>query len=511
MPLASAGSPIAAGARTSATKREMQQLIETTSSEIVYLTRGMFMIDPASLSVSIFLSLVAPIIVIAIRQTVKLHRGEIIQDLAAVFHSATEPESERLIPSFEFVKFKYFVQTATERGQRQDYKLWAWIVAIVPFFLVVSVTSYIGLLFIQGGSLPTVLGQHPSLNLCLVAVLAAFCGGYLTSLRTLTQSIQNFDLSPALLVTTATQILAGIVIAALFAFAVESLFKDVAVAKAEVVAVLSFAIGFFPEAAQRTLVGKSRLRNFKRENLSIYKFTLATPVELIDGIDTEIRGRLSDFHIATTQNLATANPLMLFVETPYGVYQIMDWVAQAQLCASVGPAAMTAMWKLGVRTLFDLERAALDGRSRHRELLEEIGKHLLGLRDEKENFSEEAVIANIQMRLDDPHVHRLRQIYMQVGERIGERHWRFLTRDGIAPRSYDASGIIFQYPNRIRIANPEFDVRPEDCLAVVGGKNNGKVLRVSGVDRTVVTVDNNVVDEEVDASSGAVRLFRITP
>nr|KZB02387.1 hypothetical protein A4A59_10545 [Rhizobium leguminosarum] len=61
------------------------------------------------------------------------------------------------------------------------------------------------------------------------------------------------------------------------------------------------------------------------------------------------------------------------------------------------------------------------------ELLQSIGKHLLGERDDKSDFSPEAIIADIQMRLDDPHVHRRRQIYMQVGERIGERHWRFLT------------------------------------------------------------------------------------
>lgn len=473
--------------------------------------------DPLSLVVAFLLSLVVPVIVIAIRQTVKLHRGEIIQDLAAVFHSAKEPESERLIPSFEFVKFKYFVPTGPERGQRQDFQVWAWAVAVFPFFLVVSSTSYICIEFFQDATFANPLfGTHNSIALCMISVSAAFCGGYLNSIRTLTQSIQNFDLSPSLIVALATEIFSAVVLAAIFAYAVHAIYGTFGlpngVGVAQVVAVLAFAIGFFPDAAQRTLVGRSKLKNFKRENLSVYKYTLATPVELIDGIDTDIRNRLSDFHIATTQNLATANPLMLFVETPFGVYQIMDWVAQAQLCASVGAEAMTSMWKLGVRTLFDLERAALDERCRHPELLQSIGKHLLGQKDDKSDFSSEAVIANIQMRLDDPHVHRLRQIYMQVGERIGERHWRFLTRDdGISPRSYDATGIVFQTPNRIRLADSGIDIRPNDYLAVVGGKNNGKLLKVGGVDRTLVTVDEDVIDEDVGVGAGSVKLFRINP
>ena len=47
-------------------------------------------------------------IFIAIREAVKRQRQEIVRDLAAVFDIAG-PSSQRLIPSFEFVKYKYFV------------------------------------------------------------------------------------------------------------------------------------------------------------------------------------------------------------------------------------------------------------------------------------------------------------------------------------------------------------------------------------------------------------------
>ena len=40
-------------------------------------------------------------------------------------------------------------------------------------------------------------------------------------------------------------------------------------------------------------------------------------------------------------------------------------------------------------------------------------------------ITEALVIATIQVKLDDPHVHRLRQIYMKVGERLGDTNRRF--------------------------------------------------------------------------------------
>ena len=91
-----------------------------------------------------------------------------------------------------------------------------------------------------------------------------------------------------------------------------------------------------PDVVLRNILQRDKLKNFKREEHEVFRAFKITPVEIIDGIDSEIRVRLDDHHIHSTQNLAAANPLMLFVETPYGVYQIMDWVAQAQLCCSVG-------------------------------------------------------------------------------------------------------------------------------------------------------------------------------
>ena len=113
---------------------------------------------------------------------------------------------------------------------------------------------------------------------------------------------------------------------------------------------------------------------------------------------------------------------MLFIETPYGVYEIMDWVAQAQLCSSVGPNAMTTMWRLRVSTLFDLERLAMDPRREFGSVTGYRGASCEGspVGSASVSFSNDAVRASMQMRLDDPYVHPLRQIYSKAAIATGD-------------------------------------------------------------------------------------------
>ena len=280
-------------------------------------------------------------------------------------------------------------------------------------------------------------GSRPLWLWCLCA---AFAGGYVFMIRSFYRAINNFDFSPMSFVGACNNLAVGIVGALLLPFVVlnplAAGIEGLQTATLIGAILLSFAIGYLPDSATRTLLWRSDLANFKRENLQVYKSSLTTPLEIIDGIDTETRDRLGDYHIRSTQNLATANPLMLFVETPFGVYQIMDWVAQAQLCCSVGPEALTKLWKLGIRTLFDLERVALDVDCYDKAPLRQIRALLIpatgadGAGGSSEGSGsgepdyENTIVSNIVVRLDDPHVHRLRQIYIRIGDRLGPKNRR---------------------------------------------------------------------------------------
>jgi hypothetical protein len=416
----------------------------------------------------------SPLIFIAIRESIKRQRQEIITDLAFVFGKKNQTDPT-LIPSFEFVKYKYFVGAKREssptlsarsgdeitaskqreqRGRREDYSTLSWLIGSAPFSILAGVAMFYTLTLLISVLAPYTTNptglrwsgmtypvfESPAL-VWLLGICAAFAGSFITALRNLYRAIKNFDLSPNTVTGEAVRMLLSVILGPIFVVSTlwvgktilaqalplnEGLTGPSAIAT---VVTFCFAAGIMPEIALRALTQRDELKNFKREEEDVFRAFKITPVEIIDGIDSEIRNRLDDHHIHSTQNLAAANPLMLFVETPFGVYQIMDWVAQAQLCCSVGREKVIQLWPLGVRTLFDLERHASPG-DRKDALILEVGRVILGTKlvpvDVVDRATAIALIrASIELRLDDPHVQRLRQIYIAVGDRLGSDSRRF--------------------------------------------------------------------------------------
>ena len=127
--------------------------------------------------------------------------------------------------------------------------------------------------------------------------------------------------------------------------------------------VLAVVFGLVPTSSSRYLLNK--VQDFfnwtKTTDERFTKITRVTPVDILDGIDFETRYRLEECGLRDVQNLACANPVMLAVESPFNLNELIDWIGQAQLCHLVGLERYMLLREYNVRTIFDLERAIDSG------------------------------------------------------------------------------------------------------------------------------------------------------
>jgi hypothetical protein len=218
---------------------------------------------------------------------------------------------------------------------------------------------------------------------------AAFLGGALLTLRMLVRGLQNAEVTALLWLRCAVHLVQGGVVALVGSRMLAGDLPEPALIG------LGFAAGYAPDLGLAGMGRRLRIRFAKPVDDAAQDAALVLPLELIDGIDDDIARRLEQGGWYDVQNLATADPRSVQRATPYGLYQVVDWIAQAQLCLAVGSEAWGRLRKVHVRSLFDLERA---GRA--------VAEAL--------SVDPQAVSPLVAMLTDAPHVVRLRALRQEL-------------------------------------------------------------------------------------------------
>ena len=311
----------------------------------------------------LLLSVLIPLSIFVGRRNVRVRRLWLLESLQKVLRPAS---ADALPAGFTTIEARYIDPLAGAPPWRR-FVAWAEEIGIYTLpTLVFTLVSGCGfaLLFALGGDwlaaanvllhgLQADSGGAGSFETATGLVMAAgFVGAYVWSVNYLILRIANFDLSPLSFLSTSAHIL-------LTVFAAWVLRQVVAApvpgAEALAVAVLlgiAFLSGLYPSLGVNVLVDRlpAWLR-FKHEVAEASQIERSFPLDLIDGIDTTIKFRLNQLDVAEVQNLATANPVELFVETPYGFGQILDWMGQAQLLTEIGPQRFLRARDAGIRDM----------------------------------------------------------------------------------------------------------------------------------------------------------------
>ena len=427
----------------------------------------------AWISLAAIVAVIVPITLLLMREVIRRRRSAMLADLLEALFPG-KPE----IPALEFARNKYGARaTPAHRSSGDDPQAaqrltrgWTLFVSAIPYLLfsifgfalliapmcsLITSGTCVGRLIVPALAWTDELGTTPLLTQRLLNSAAitgaAFLGGYLFTLRMLLRAVMNFELNPITWLRAAAHLLGGTVIALLLYRTLNGTpyLSNILQLAAETPPetslrlwiAIAFIAGYVPDFGMVTLVRYLQINYFKTIDSEVMKQASIIPIEVIDGIDYDIRYRLEETNIVDIQNLGTANPILLFVETPYGLYQSFDWVLQAQLCLVVGPRIFFELKRHKVRTILDLERAVLGDEAPDAYIrmigtvlfsdVAESQRNSISTRPAATTTAVELDVASVRhavmVMADDLHVHRLRQLWNEISLKLGNE-WIYRDR-----------------------------------------------------------------------------------
>lgn len=375
-----------------------------------------------------------------VRSRVRTNRQRVIDELGLIFFTS----KDKAVAAFDYARAKYEMQTLAEQKTGKNLPkpvgTWALIGAAVPYMVLCALGFMILFTPLQDliSAVPGVRNylvlrniywtmghsQAAILTSSAASFGAAFLGSYLMTARTLLRAVQNYELTQLTFLQNAAHmgfgLVSGVFASQVFVIGGQNIGADwsASLTSGATVLVLAFAAGYAPDLGITSLFRLLKVHVIKTADEEVLKNAKVTPLEALDGIDTEVRNRLNQSSLYDVQNLAVANPLLLFVETPYSLYQCFDWILQAQLCVATGIKTYERLRALNIRTSLDLERAVLGDDAPDR-FVEAVGRIIFSAPETDDAspapaFGKAEIQHGAMVMLDDLHVHRMRALWVRI-------------------------------------------------------------------------------------------------